>query len=108
MNRITAAFQTAAEDNRAAFIPFLTAGFPNTADFLQHAIDLLEVADILEVGLPFSDPLGDGATIQESSEIALSQGMTTEKTFELIRELRSLTHKPICSCRRYPLCSSRR
>ena len=95
MNRITAAFQTAAEDNRAAFIPFLTAGFPNTADFLQHAIDLLEVADILEVGLPFSDPLGDGATIQESSEIALSQGMTTEKTFELIRELRSLTHKPI-------------
>ena len=95
MNRITTAFKAAAQENRAAFIPFLTAGFPNPTDFLQHAIDLLKFADILEVGLPFSDPLGDGATIQESSEAALSQGVTTETTFELIRELRSLTNKPI-------------
>jgi tryptophan synthase alpha chain len=95
MTRIASAFETAASENRAAFIPFLTAGFPTPERFLKHASDLLEFADILEVGLPFSDPLGDGPTIQKASEVALGQGVTTESTFQLIRDLRSITNKPL-------------
>jgi len=86
--RIRKAFETARAEGRAAFIPYLTAGFPDEAAFLEHAKTLLEVADVLEVGLPYSDPLGDGPTIQRASEQVLRQGMTTRKTFDLISKLR--------------------
>ncbi len=95
MSRIDAAFAKAKEGNRAAFIPYLTAGFPDEAAFLVVALELLNVADLLEVGLPYSDPLGDGPTIQRASERALAQGMTTDKTFALIRKLRAQTDKPL-------------
>ena len=95
MGRISDAFAKAEHEGRAAFVPYLTAGFPNEQEFVSHALELLEVADVLEVGLPYSDPLGDGPTIQKASERVLSQGMTTRKTFDLIRELRRETDKPI-------------
>ena len=95
MNRISEAFAAAKADNRAAFIPYLTAGFPQEATFVETALDLLKVADVLEVGLPYSDPLGDGPTIQQASETVLAAGMTTQKTFELIAELRTKTDKPL-------------
>lgn len=95
MSRIKAAFETARSDNRAAFIPYLTAGFPNEDAFITHALELLSVADMLEVGLPYSDPLGDGPTIQKSSEQVLENGMTTAKTFDLIKSLRAKTDKPL-------------
>jgi len=95
MSRITKAFETASAENRAAFIPYLTAGFPTKDSFLKHASTLLEHGDILEVGLPYSDPLGDGPTIQKSSEAALSQGMTTQDSFDYIKELRKNSDKAI-------------
>ena len=95
MSRIEAAFRRAKGEGRAAFVPFLTAGFPNEDKFLENARALLEVADVLEVGLPYSDPLGDGPTIQRSSEKVLAQGMTTQKTLDLIRELRETSDKAI-------------
>lgn len=95
MGRISDAFNQAKADNRAAFIPYLTAGFPDEARFLDIALELLALADLLEVGLPYSDPLGDGPTIQKSGEQALSQGMTTAKTFALIQALREKTSKPL-------------
>lgn len=95
MGRISTAFETAKKENRAAFVPYLTAGFPNEKDFVKVALDLLQVADVLEIGLPYSDPLGDGPVIQKSSEKVLQQGMTTQKTFELIRELRKHTDKAL-------------
>lgn len=95
MGRIKQAFDKAKEENRAAFVPYLTAGFPTEDSFVEQALDLLEVADLLEVGLPYSDPLGDGPTIQKSGEQVLAQGMTTQKTFALIAELRSKTDKPL-------------
>ena len=76
-------------------MPFLTAGFPNEAGFLKHARELLEVADVLEVGLPYSDPLGDGPTIQRASEQVLQNGMSTRKTFELIHALRAESDKAL-------------
>lgn len=95
MQRIERAFATAKAEGRAAFIPYLTAGFPDETAFLEHARALLEVADVLEVGLPYSDPLGDGPTIQRSSEQVLRQGMTTRKAFDLIARLREGSDKAI-------------
>lgn len=95
MSRIEQAFAKAKGEGRAAFIPYLTAGFPDEAGFLEQAKTLLEVADVLEVGLPYSDPLGDGPTIQRSSEQVLRKGMTTKRTFELIAKLRETSDKAI-------------
>jgi tryptophan synthase alpha chain len=69
---------------RTALIPYLTAGYP-TADASTAALrSAAEVADIIEVGVPFSDPLADGPTIQRSTFEALRQGMTLTGTLELI------------------------
>jgi tryptophan synthase alpha chain len=94
-SRIDAAFSTARADGRAAFIPYLTAGFPDPERFLKAARELLTVADLLEVGLPYSDPLGDGPTIQRSSQAALEAGITPALTLELISRLRAETGKPL-------------
>lgn len=95
MSRIEAAFARAKDENRAAFVPYMTAGFPNEETFLEVAGGLLELGDVLEVGLPYSDPLGDGPTVQRASEQVLAQGMTTQKTFDLIRKLREGSNKAI-------------
>jgi len=71
---------------RAALIPYLTAGFPTAAaslDALQRVV--AAGADLVEVGVPFSDPLADGPTIQRSSEVALAQDMTLAGVLELVR-----------------------
>lgn len=94
-NRITQAFAAARNEDRAAFIPYLTAGFPTESRFLDAARELLEVADLLEVGLPYSDPLGDGPTIQRSSQSALEAGVTPARTLALVERLRRETDKPL-------------
>jgi len=88
MGRIERAFARAREQGRAAFVPFITAGFPDAERFPAYAAALLEHADVLEIGLPFSDPLGDGPTIQRASETALAGGADTEHTLAAIAELR--------------------
>ena len=71
-------------EGRKALIPYLTAGYP-TPDASAAALrSAAEVADIIEVGVPFSDPLADGPTIQRSTFEALRQGMTLAGTLELI------------------------
>lgn len=95
MTRIDRAFACARQENRAAFVGYLPAGYPSQQEFLEYAEALLEHADLLEVGLPYSDPLGDGPTIQHASERALAAGITTRAAFELIGELRASTSKPI-------------
>ena len=93
--RIQAAFDRARNDGRAAFIPYMTAGFPDRARFLGVARALLEHADLMEIGLPYSDPLGDGPTIQRASEAALRGGVSALDTFALAGELRAHTDKPL-------------
>ncbi|MEX2503043.1 MAG: tryptophan synthase subunit alpha, partial [Trueperaceae bacterium] len=93
--RIGAAFAAAHADGRAAFVPYLTAGWPDRDAFLRHARTLLRHADLLEIGLPYSDPLGDGPTVQRSSEEALRAGVTTAGTFDLIQELRKDSDAPL-------------
>jgi tryptophan synthase alpha chain len=69
---------------RKALIPYLTAGYPTPSISAAALRSAAEVADIIEVGVPFSDPLADGPTIQRSSYEALRQGMTLSGTLELI------------------------
>jgi tryptophan synthase alpha chain len=69
---------------RTALVPYLTAGFPSLSESAAALRSAAEVADIIEVGVPFSDPLADGTTIQRSSYQALQQGMTLARTLDLI------------------------
>src|SRR5918999_2711056 len=73
---------------RRALIPYLTAGYPSRDSSVAALRTADEVADILEVGVPFSDPLADGPTIQRSTFQALQQGMTLAGTLELIAKCR--------------------
>ncbi|WP_022798411.1 tryptophan synthase subunit alpha [Thermus islandicus] len=89
------AFAQARAEGRAALIPYLTAGFPSREGFLEAVRAVLPYADLLEIGLPYSDPLGDGPVIQRASEMALRKGMSVQGVLELFREVRSLTPKPL-------------
>jgi tryptophan synthase alpha chain len=85
---ITRTFQSLRERGRTALIPYLTAGYPDfrASEEALRAAD--EVGDLLEVGVPFSDPLADGPTIQRSTFQALERGMTLSGTLEMIARCR--------------------
>lgn len=84
--RLSTAWRDLRARGRTALIPYLTAGHP-TPEASREALRRAAVhADILEVGVPFSDPLADGPVIQRSTFTALQQGMTLERTFALIAE----------------------
>ena len=92
MNRIKEKLKT---DHKLLSIYF-TAGFPNIDDTEKIIIDLEKSGvDFIEIGLPFSDPLADGPTIQESSTKALKNGMTTEKLFHQLRNIRDKVKIPL-------------
>ncbi|MGX9686505.1 tryptophan synthase subunit alpha [Deinococcus wulumuqiensis] len=95
VQRLHAAFARAQAEGRAAFIPFMTGGYPDAERFLDVAGELLSRADIMEVGIPYSDPLGDGPTIQRASEQALAGGTSTRRTLDLVRELRRKYDTPL-------------
>ncbi len=86
--RIAAAFDRAGAANRAALIPYVVAGYPDAAGSLAAAIAAIDAgADLLEVGLPYSDPLADGATLQRASGVALGAGATLERSVALLAEI---------------------
>lgn len=96
MSRIKNKIVSVNEKRESALIPFLTAGFPDPDLFVELALTVLGAGgDLLEIGIPFSDPLADGPTIQVSSQVALSNGITVRKTFELCTEIRKNTDKPL-------------
>ena len=83
-------------NNRKALSVFLTAGYPQKNNFLPLAIDILEAgADMLELGIPFSDPIADGPVIQASSQVALENGITIADTLDYARNIKSKTDKPV-------------
>jgi tryptophan synthase alpha chain len=88
--RITSAFSAAHAAGRAALMPYFTAGFPDFATSEEVLFALAQSgADLIEIGVPFSDPLADGPVIQHSTQVALERGMTAEKCVELVRRLRA-------------------
>lgn len=74
--RISAAIRAAAAGGEPALIAYLTAGFPQRAKFREHVRALAAGADVIEIGVPFTDPMADGVTIQRASLAALAQGVT--------------------------------
>lgn len=90
MDRIASAFARARAENRAAFVAYLCAGDPDFATSLAACRALLRNGvDILELGVPFSDPLADGLTNQHAAQRALEGGMTMAKVNELVLALRA-------------------
>ena len=86
--RVAAAFDRARRDGRAALIPYVVAGYPDADTSLRAAIAAADAgADLLEVGLPYSDPLADGATLQRASSAALRAGATFDASLELVRRI---------------------
>ena len=86
--RIAAAFAAARDTGRTALVPYIVAGYPDAATSLRIAIAAIDAgADLLEVGLPYSDPLADGATLQRASQVALAAGATLDGSLRLIEEI---------------------
>ena len=80
--RITAAIDAATKSGRPALIPFITAGYPRSERFIETLKSVAAVGDVVELGIPFSDPMADGMTIQRSSFEALRQGVSLKWIFE--------------------------
>ena len=87
---IAATFERARSEGRTALLPFITVGFPDLATSEEIAMALVEAgADAMEIGVPFSDPLADGSTVQRTGQVALAQGTRLVDCLELVRRLRS-------------------
>ncbi|MCI4624353.1 MAG: tryptophan synthase subunit alpha [Candidatus Magnetoovum sp. WYHC-5] len=94
--RISAAFDDLINKKAKAFIPYIMAGDPDLDKTAELVLTLEDCgADIIELGVPFSDPLADGPTIQRAAERALAKGVTLKKVLTLVSGLRKKTNIPI-------------
>lgn len=90
MSRIQTTFQRLQAQGRKALIPFITAGDPDVSLTVPLMHALVDAgADVIELGVPFSDPMADGPTIQRASERALAKGMNLRKVLELVKTFRA-------------------
>ena len=91
MSNIRKAFE-----GKKAFIAFLTAGDPGMEETVRYILQMEKAgADLIEIGIPFSDPTAEGAVIQEANLRALAAGMTTDKVFEIVKQVREKTNVPL-------------
>ena len=96
MDRIAQTFARARSENRACFVAYLCAGDPDLETSLAACRALLaNGVDVLELGVPFSDPLADGPTNQQAAQRALESGMTAARVFELVRRIREFSQVPV-------------
>jgi tryptophan synthase alpha chain len=94
MSRIEACFNALKDNNKKALIPFITAGDPSPDLTVGIMHDLVAAgADIIELGVPFSDPMADGPVIQRASERALANGTNTDDVFSIVQEFRTQNGK---------------
>jgi len=87
-------FRLAGEENRLALIPYITGCYPDPARFPRLLRAVCRYADVVEIGIPYSDPLADGPTIQLASQHALDQGVTTDLILEALARVRPDTEVP--------------
>lgn len=93
-NKIKKAFET---PNGKAFITFLTAGDPDADSTVEFILEMEKAgADLIEIGIPFSDPTAEGVVIQDANIRALKGGMTTDGVFEIVRKVRQVSSVPLC------------
>ena len=92
---ISAALESANKDKRTGIVPFITAGYPEATGFLDALRAIAKFADVIEVGVPFSDPMADGMTIQRSSHVAIENGVTLTWIFDQLESAKGKIEKPI-------------
>jgi tryptophan synthase alpha chain len=92
-NKLSKVFDT---PNKKAFIAFLTAGDPNADCTVNYILEMERAgADLIEIGIPFSDPTAEGVVIQDANIRALRNGMTTDGAFEIVRRVREKSQIPL-------------
>ncbi len=96
MNKIKSRIEKINQDGRKALSIFLTSGFPSIEKFIDNTNRIIDAgADLIELGMPFSDPLADGGVIQQSSQIALQNGITQKQTFQFAEEIKKRNDIPL-------------
>jgi tryptophan synthase alpha chain len=86
--RIRAAFAAAAADDRAAFMPYAVAGYPDAATSIEIALAVIDGgADLVELGLPYSDPVADGPTMQRANAVALANGASLDHSIDFVAKV---------------------
>jgi len=93
--RIGQAIAAANNDGRTGLVPFITAGYPDPGTFGATLQAIAEVGDVVELGVPFSDPMADGMTIQRSSFAAIENGVTLTWIFEQLEQLQDSVNTPL-------------
>ncbi len=94
--RITRAFEQARREARGVLIPYFMCGYPSAEQSIELVLAAIQGgADIIELGMPFSDPLADGATIQHAGQIALEGGMTIHGCMEIARLISARSNTPL-------------
>jgi tryptophan synthase alpha chain len=92
---ISAALTAATDAGRTALVPFITAGYPTPDGFADTLIAISRVGDVVEIGVPFSDPMADGMTIQRSSHAAIEQGVSLAWIFDQLDAIRDKVDAPL-------------
>lgn len=96
MSKIKSTIEQINNDGKKALSIFLTSGFPTIEKFVDNTNRIIEAgADLIELGMPFSDPLADGGVIQQSSQIALQNGVTQKQTFQFAEEIKKRNDTPL-------------
>ena len=93
--RVAAAIRAANDEGRTALVPFITAGYPERERFVETLAKVAAVGDVVEIGIPFSDPMADGMTIQRSSFEALRQGVNLAWIFDEIEAAGDAIEAPL-------------
>ncbi|TFF88812.1 MAG: tryptophan synthase subunit alpha [Promethearchaeota archaeon] len=94
-NRILELYKDENSLRKKKFMPFFVVGDPNINQFKKLIKNIEPYADIIEIGIPFSDPIADGPTIQEANHRAFKAGINTDVALETIKDIRKITEKPI-------------
>ena len=94
-NEISVALHNAKANSGVALVPFFTAGYPSKETFTKDLIEISAIGDVVEVGIPFSDPMSDGMTIQRSSHIALKNGVSLSWVFDQIESVKKKIQAPL-------------
>jgi tryptophan synthase alpha chain len=92
---ISNAIRKARAGDRPAIVAYITAGFPTKESFAANLQAVASAADVIEIGVPFSDPMADGTTIQRSSRVALAQGVSLKWILEILGSLSPVVRSPI-------------
>lgn len=96
MNKIKSRIERINQDGKKALSIFLTSGFPSIEKFIDNTNRIIDAgADLIELGMPFSDPLADGGVIQQSSQLALQNGITQKQTFQFAEEIKKRNDIPL-------------